>query len=29
MIEPSEGTVSVATPGNATSRDRGTSVFEC
>ena len=29
MIELSEGTMSVATPGNATSRDCGTSVFEC
>ena len=29
MIELSEGTMSVATLGNATSRDCGTSVFEC
>src|ERR1700745_4063323 len=29
MIELSEGTMSVATPGNGTSRDCGTSVFEC
>jgi hypothetical protein len=29
MSELSEGTMSVATPRNATSRDCGTSVFEC